>query len=66
VQYAIYFPDGGSVGLSIENEAAEFEYRWINLDQSEWGEPSTLAAGDEGLFTTPDAGHWIVVIKEAN
>ncbi len=65
-QYAIYFPDRGSVGLAIENEATEFEYRWINLDQSEWGESSTLTAGDDALFTTPADGHWVVLIKEAN
>lgn len=63
-QYAIYYPDGGTVGLSIDNETTEFDYRWINLDRGEWHEPSTLVAGEEAIFTTPEDGHWIIVIKE--
>lgn len=61
-QYAVYFQNGGSVGIDINNSETEFEYRWINLDQGVWSENHSVLAGDEIRLTTPDKGHWVAVI----
>lgn len=61
-QYALYFPNGGSVGIHMNNSENEFEYRWINLDNAQWGEKHTISAGDEVRLATPDEGHWVAVI----
>jgi hypothetical protein len=65
-QYAIYFPNGGSVSVALPGENS-YRYRWINLDQGEWSEADRAAAGPQVRFTTPSGeGHWIVVILSDN
>ena len=60
-QYAIYFPNGGTVTLQTDLSTDQLQYRWINLDNAEWSD-STVAAPEFPNFNTPDNGHWVVVI----
>jgi hypothetical protein len=61
-QYAIYFPDGGSVLLDLDEGEEEYHYRWINLDEGKWRDVKSLTAQENVRFQTPGSGHWIVVI----
>lgn len=61
-QYAIYFPDEGDITLDLGEQADSYQYRWINIDKPEWSEPDLLDASAETQITTPDSGHWIVIL----
>jgi hypothetical protein len=61
-QYAIYFPDEGSVTLELSGNYSDFRYRWINFDQAEWGEWREVDANEDLRLTTPSSGHWAVIL----
>ncbi len=61
-QYALYFPDGGSVVLDLSHASGQWNYKWINLDRAEWSDSNQLRAGRNVRLTTPDKGHWIAVL----
>ena len=63
-QYAIYFPKGGSVKMDLDVSQDYLHYRFINLDKAEWSDYSRSTDMDHA-FTTPDEGHWVVIIKPA-
>jgi hypothetical protein len=61
-QYAIYFPNGGSVTVDLSGNNT-FRYRWIDFERAEWSEPRQTQAGPGVRITTPsEEGHWIVVL----
>lgn len=62
IQYAIYFTGEGSVSLDSGYGDSPLRYRWINIDEAEWSDSSTLEADEEPVFSTPGPGQWIVVI----
>jgi hypothetical protein len=65
-QYAIYFPNGGSVTVNLSGDDT-FQYRWINFERAEWSETSQTPAGPDVRMTTPsEDGHWIVVLRAQN
>jgi hypothetical protein len=62
-QYAIYFPDGGSVSVNLSGDTT-YRYRWLNLDRAEWSESDHLRSGPYVPITTPaEEGHWIIVLS---
>lgn len=61
-QYAIYFPNGGSVKLDADASQNSLQYRFINLDKAKWSDYS-ISTDNDLVFTTPDDGHWVVIIK---
>ncbi|MEX2397477.1 MAG: putative collagen-binding domain-containing protein [Balneolales bacterium] len=65
IQYAAYYPFGGTATIDIEPTGENFQYRWINLDQGRWSKFGTESTEGLTKFTAPDSGHWIlVVLKE--
>jgi hypothetical protein len=65
-QYAIYFPNGGSVTVNLSGDNT-YQYRWMNLDRAEWREPGHMQAGPDVRITTPsEDGHWIIVLSAQN
>jgi len=66
--YALYFTDGGEVGLDLRKAAGEFHLQWIDIAQGEWGEKETLNAGRIVPVRAPGEGHWVaaIVAAEAN
>ncbi|CAN5409044.1 hypothetical protein BH23BAC3_BH23BAC3_33770 [soil metagenome] len=64
IQYAVYFPYGGSAVIDMGNSRGDFHYRWIHLDEGEWGNSGKLSASEQTEITTPDSGHWMIVIKD--
>ena len=61
-QYALYFPEGGSVELDMSHGSGQWTCRWINLDQAEWSESTKLIGGRKVRLDAPGEGHWIAVI----
>jgi hypothetical protein len=59
-RYAIYFPDGGSIGLNLSGAPGSFTVRWLNVTESRWeGEGEAVSGGAVVSLAAPWAGHWI-------
>ena len=63
--YALYFTDGGSVGLDLRKAQGPFEVRWINIGTGEWDQRATLQGGAVGTIAAPAKGHWVAAIVKA-
>lgn len=65
VQYAVYFPFGGTAKIEITPADADYRFEWIQFDNPEWGHSGLMNHKSEGeiQFTTPDYGHWILVLQ---
>jgi len=62
--YALYFTDGGSVGLDLTSAPGSFEVRWIDIGTGNWGRQETLTGGAVVTVTAPARGHWVAAIKK--
>jgi hypothetical protein len=60
--YALYFTDGGAVGLDLREHRGPFALRWINVSTGQWGESGTLTGGKLLRLTTPGPGGWVAAI----
>jgi hypothetical protein len=66
-QYAVYFPDGGSVVLDVSDMQARPIIRWLDIERSRWHEPRSAFLDDQRRLRleTPGHGHWAAVILPA-
>jgi hypothetical protein len=62
-EYAIYFPDGGEIGLDLTFYKKSFKIQWLDALKSEWQEAETIKGGDIILIKSPGSGHWIALLK---
>ena len=62
-QYAVYFPDGGSVTLDVSAVSGQLTVRWLDIMNSEWREPATMGGGGTEVLNPPDDGPWAVLLK---
>ena len=60
--YALYFTNGGSVGLDLKAAAGAFDVRWIEIETGEWGKRETIAGGSVVKVNAPGKGHWAAAI----
>jgi hypothetical protein len=60
--YALYFTDGGSVGLDLGRAQGRFEIRWIDIGTGRWGKRETVSAGAVAVIRAPAQGHWVAAI----
>lgn len=60
--YAIYFTDGGSVGLDLRDRSGDWKLRWLDLKQGEWATTTSLSGGSIATVQAPARGGWIAVI----
>ena len=60
--YALYFTDGGSVGLDLTGSPGTFDVRWIDIATGEWGKTATLQGGNVVTISAPAKGHWAAAI----
>lgn len=58
--YALYFPDGGSVGLELAE--GTFELRWIDVLAHEWEDASTVKGGEVVQLQAPGEGPWAALV----
>jgi hypothetical protein len=64
--YALYFTDGGSVGLDLKQAPGRFEVRWIDIASGQWGQRETLEGGAVRTIAAPGKGHWVAaIVKDA-
>lgn len=64
-QYALYFPNGGSVQLDLRNVAASGHVYWLDPTAQtrlrRVAQP--ISGGDWRTLTAPADGHWLAVVK---
>ena len=61
--YAVYFPDGGSVGLNLSHVSGSVKAKWLDIASSQWTKEEMLEGGGMVTLSPPKAGHWAVLIK---
>jgi len=63
--YALYFCDGGSVGLDLREAPGTFEIRWIDVNAGKWSKRETIRGGRIATIQTPATGHWVAAILKS-
>lgn len=63
-QYALFFPNGGSVGLDLKDAAGAFSMKWLDIAHSRWLEPTSVSAGGHVRLDAPQKGYWAVLLKK--
>jgi hypothetical protein len=61
-QYALYFPDGGSVKLDLSDAGGRLQARWLDIMQSRWTDEETVVGGRTVELKAPEKGHWAVLL----
>jgi hypothetical protein len=65
-QYAVYFTNGGSVGLDLTGQQGPFTLQWLDAAQSAWQAPQTVKGNAILQLKAPAAGHWIALVKKVD
>jgi len=60
--YALYFTNGGSVGLDLNGAPGTFDVRWIDVRTGEWGKRETIRGRAVAKIAAPAEGHWVAAI----
>jgi hypothetical protein len=63
IEYAIYFPNGGSVTLDLDNLQGNMKIQWLNISQSTWDIENHETIFQSIKLVSPNNDHWIVIIK---
>ncbi len=61
-QYAVYFPDGGTVGLDLSAAAGNLSVRWLDILNGEWREAQRIDGGSTATLSPPGGGPWALLI----
>jgi inosine-uridine nucleoside N-ribohydrolase len=61
-EYAVYFPDGGSVALDISHVKGSLSKKWLDIEKNKWLEPEIVSGGGKLELKTPAKGQWAVVL----
>ena len=64
-EYAVYFPDGGSVTLDTGTLGGDGTVAWLDVLGNGWSGPQTLSGGGSVRLEPPAAGHWIALVQRA-
>jgi len=64
VAYALYFPRGGSVKLSMTDTEGTFEAQWVDIDTGKWGKREEVQGGGVATIIAPSRGNWVVAIRK--
>ena len=60
--YALYFTNGGSVGLNLNNAPGTFKLRWINIGTGDWANEVVIEGGKTLNIDAPGKGNWVAAI----
>lgn len=63
VQYAIYFANGGSAEL-IVNDNFYGKVEWLDINNSSWQVGQTTKENDKLFLQAPDNGHWLALVEK--
>ena len=61
-QYALYFTQGGSVGLNLDGHRGEFQLKWIDIATGEWGPETRVAGGRTVTIEAPGKSPFVAVL----
>mgnify|MGYP006279875887 CR=1 FL=1 len=61
-QYALYFPDGGSVKLDLSGAQGRFDLRWLDIENSRWQSRREVKGGGKVLLEAPGDGNWAALL----
>ena len=61
-QYAVYFTDGGTVGLDLSDTSGTFTLRWLDILRSDWAAVIRVEGGEMVSLKAPGAGHWLALL----
>ncbi len=61
-QYAVFFPDGGSVILDISNLGGTLTYKWLDINNSEWTVETIMEEETMMELTAPGSGQWVALV----
>ncbi len=65
-QYAVYFPDSGTVKLDVSAAQGTLRVRWLDIARSAWQTPQSVASGGVLELRTPGRGHWAALVVPEN
>ncbi len=60
--YALYFTDGGAVGLDLSDADGAFHLRWLDVATGEWAGESDVQGGVVVPIQAPAPGGWVAVV----
>jgi hypothetical protein len=63
-QYAVYFPNGGSIQIDLSDATGSFKTKWLDITQSKWQGKGTVQGGRRVNLQSRGKGHWVVLISE--
>jgi hypothetical protein len=61
-QYAVYFPDGGSVQLDLTAASGTFSRRWLHIMKNEWQIADIISGGTAIDLSPPGKGPFVVLL----
>ena len=63
-QYAIYFTQGGTVGLDLRAATGSFRLTWLNLATGQWERATPVQGGAPVSLEAPGGGSWIALVEK--
>jgi len=60
--YALYFTDGGKVGLKLQR--GSYQLCWISIATGNWGQTTKIAGGATVQIAAPSPGGWVAAITK--
>ncbi|MCS7254572.1 MAG: hypothetical protein NZ781_11195, partial [Armatimonadetes bacterium] len=61
--YALYFTDGGEVGLGLKGFDGKFDVRWVDINTGKRGKYETIKDGRIAKIRAPKQGHSVAAVK---
>ncbi len=61
-QYAVYFPDGGSVRLDLSRAKGRFTVKWLEIGRCRWQAARAVLGGHPVSLEAPGKGHWVALL----
>jgi len=65
-QYAVYFPDGGSVKIDLSAVPSQLRARWLDISNGRWTREAALRGGAAATLQAPGRGHWAILIARSS
>ena len=62
--YALYFTDGGQVGLNLQQHPGTYQLRWIDAGTGNWGDTTTITGGAAVRIAAPKRGGWVAAVTK--
>lgn len=61
--YALYFPDGGAVTLTLTEGDGTYEVKWLDVEASQWIRGRTVDGGQPVHLEAPGSGNWAAIVE---